>query len=201
LVVELDRAALLGRGARAGIAVVAGASVAAAVAGSARADALPDADLAYARLLVAAELLAIDFYTQALAAKKLDSAESAILGRAVFNEKEHYMAMSGVLTGAGLTPAVGSDFDFAYPKDAFGSKESIAKLGASLETTFTGAYLGAIDGLQTQALRQPAARIAANEAQHLSVLSTLVGGRPLDLSFPVALSIEQVSDTLDQYTS
>jgi hypothetical protein len=200
-VVELDRAELLGRGARVGVAVVTGVAAAATVAGSARADVIPDPDLAYARLLVTVELLAIDFYTKALAAKQLGPDASKELGRALFNEKEHYEAMSGVLSGAGLTPAVGSDIDFTYPKDAFASKETIAKLGISLESTFVGAYLGAVDGLQTQALRQPVARIAANEAQHLSVLSALGDGHPLSLSFPVGLTIEQVSDTLDQYTS
>ena len=33
-------------------------------------DTIPDADLAYARLLVGAELLAADFYGQAIAAKR-----------------------------------------------------------------------------------------------------------------------------------
>jgi hypothetical protein len=200
-VVELDRAALLGRGARAGVAVVAGTAVGAAAAGSARADPLPDGDLAYARLLVAAELLAIDFYTRALATKQFGPGARNYLGRALFNEQEHYSAMSGILSGAGLRPSVASDINFTYPTGAFSSKESIAKLGMTLKTVLVGAYLGAVDGLQTQALRQPVARIAANEAQHLGALSNLADGHPFSLSFPTGLTIEQVSDLLDRYTS
>ena len=85
--------------------------------------------------------------------------------------------MSEILSGAGQTPAVASDFDFSYPKGAFASKSSIAKLGVTLETAFLGAYLGAVEGLQTNALKQPVAQIAANEAEHLSVFMRLSGRR------------------------
>jgi hypothetical protein len=178
-----------------------GASGAALSAGRARADLLPDADLAYARVLVAAELLAINFYTRALEAKRFGPEGSSYLRRALFNEQEHYQSMSGVLSGAGLTPAVATDIDFSYPSGTFGSKGAIAKLGVQLETMILGAYLGAVDALQTNALKQPAARIAANEAQHLSAVSALTGGHPFSLSFPAPLSISQVSNVLDRFTS
>ena len=71
----------------------------------------------------------------------------------------------------------------------------------TLETVFLGAYLGAVDGLQTNALKQPVARIAASEAEHLSVLTRLSGGDPVGISFPDALTIDEASNALDAYTS
>jgi hypothetical protein len=96
---------------------------------------------------------------------------------------------------------VAEDFDFAYPKDSFGSRGAVAKLGVALETAFLGAYLGAVDGLQTSSLKQVAARIAASEAQHLSLLTQQAGRDPIGVSFPGALTIDEASDALDAYTS
>ncbi len=124
-------------------------AAAGAVAGRASADTIPDGDLAYARLLVGAELLALDFHTLAIASKELNGDALRYAKRALFNEEEHYKTVSEILSGAGQPPAVTADFDFAYPKGAFTSKASIAKLGVTLETIFLGAYLGAVDGLQT----------------------------------------------------
>jgi rubrerythrin len=171
------------------------------VAGSASADAIPDGDLAYARLMVSAELLAVDFYAQALASKQFSGHASRYLRQALFNEREHYRSVSGMLTGAGQSPATAVDFDFSYPQRSFISKTSIAKLGAALETTFLGASLGAVDALQTNALKQPVARIAASEAEHLSVCGRLSGGNPVGISFPDALTIDEASNALDAYIS
>ncbi|MDX6475612.1 MAG: hypothetical protein QOH95_1123, partial [Gaiellaceae bacterium] len=162
----LSRAQLFSRGSRGGTALLLSGSAVALLAGPAAADAIPDGDLAYARLLVGAELLASDFYTRAIASKRFGGDALKYLKRALFNEGEHYDALSGVLSGAGQPPAVAEDFDFLYPKGTFGSKASIVKLGMTLETTFLGAYLGAVGALQADALKQPVARIAASEAEH-----------------------------------
>jgi Ferritin-like domain len=197
----ISRAQLFSRGAKGSAVLLLAGSVAGAVAASASADTIPDGDLAYARLLVGAELLASDFYAQAIGSKQFSGDVSRYLKRALFNEQEHYTTMSEVLTGAGQTPAVADDFDFAYPKGAFGSKISIAKLGVTLETAFLGAYLGAVDGLQTAGLKQPVARIAASEAQHLSAFAQLSGGDPIGISFPSPLTIDEASNALDAFAS
>jgi hypothetical protein len=171
------------------------------LAGSAAADTIPDADLAYARLLVGAELLASDFYARAIASKRLSGDALKCLKRALFNEKEHYQAVSGILSGAGQTPASAEDFDFSYPKGAFASTVALAKLGVTLETTFLGAYLGAVDALQTNALKLPAARIAASEAEHLSVFARLLGRNQVGISFPNPLTIDEASNALDAFSS
>lgn len=198
---SLSRAQLLARGTKGGAALVFAGSVAGSFAGPAQADQISDADLAYARLLVGAELLAADFYGHAIAAKQLDGEELNVLKRALFNEQEHYNSVAMILSGAGQPPAVAADIDFAYPKGSFASKASIAALGVTLETVLLGAYLGAVGGLQAPALKQPVARIAASEAQHLGAFTALTGRNPVGISFPAPLSIDEASDALDTYTS
>jgi hypothetical protein len=198
---SLSRAQLLTRGAKGGAGLLFAGAVAGSLAGQASADAISDSDLAYARLMVAAELLAADFYGQVIEAKQFDGQELKALKRALFNEQEHYTSVALILSDAGQPPAVAADIDFAYPKGSFASKASIAALGVTLETLFVGAYLGAVGGLQAAALKQPLARIAASEAQHLSVVTGLTGRDPVGISFPAPLSIDEASDALDTYTS
>ena len=68
--VSLSRAQLVSRCAKGGTALLLADSVAGSFARSASADAIPDADLAYARLLIGAELLAADFYERAIASRQ-----------------------------------------------------------------------------------------------------------------------------------
>ncbi len=171
------------------------------VGSAAAADTVPDGDLAYARLLVGAELLALDFYARAIASKRLRGDALAALKRARLNEREHYNRVSEILNGAGQTPAVASDFDFSYPKGAFASRSAIAKLGTALEAAFMGAYLGAVEGLQTDALKLPVAQIATNEAEHLSAFMRLSGRSPIGIAMPRPLTIDQASDAFDVFTS
>ena len=196
----LSRGQLFSGGAK-GAALLLAGSFAGSVVDSASADTIPDNDLAYARLLVGAELLALDFYARAIASKRFNGGALGSLKRARLNEREHYDKVSGILEGAGQIPAVASDFDFSYPKGAFVSKSSIARLGVTLEVAFMGAYLGAVDGLQTNALKQSVAQIAANEAEHLSFFMRLSGRSPIGSSLPTPLTIDQASNTLDVFTS
>lgn len=197
----LTRGELFSRGAKGGGALLLAGSVAGSLVGSAAADTIPDSDLAYARLLVGAELLALDFYARAIASKRVTGSALGYLKGARVNERAHYAKMSEILSGAGQPPAVASDFDFSYPKGAFASKSSIARLGVTLEAAFMGAYLGAVDGLQTNALKQSVAQIAANEAEHLSVFMRLSGRSPIGVSLPRPLTIDQASNVLDVFTS
>ena len=149
----------------------------------------PDADLASTRLLVATELLLEDFYTRALAA-----GARGPLHEARANERAHYKGLAVLLDEAGQTPAGAGDIDFSYPQGAFSSARSIRRLGSALERLQLGAYLGAADAVSSEPLRGIFARIAANEAQHLTIFE------PFRSSFPVALTIQQASDGLGAYT-
>jgi hypothetical protein len=137
LTVTLSRAQLVSRGFKTGAALIAAGSATELLTGTACADTIPDDDLAYARLLVAAELLGADFYARAIASKRFDARAQACLKRARFNEREHNESVAGILSGAGQTPAAVTDFDFSYPKGSFASRTGIAKLGVTLETVFS----------------------------------------------------------------
>jgi hypothetical protein len=178
--------------------VVGGGSVVGALAAPARA-AVPDGDLAYARLLVGLELLSLDFYAQALRSRRFGPGLE--LRRARAAEKQHYDRVAAVLTDAGQVPATAQDIDFSYPRGSFDSHQAIARLGVRLESLSLGAYLGAVRALETPEFRNQAARAAASEAQHLSVFSGAVGGRRIGAPLPATMPIAHVSDALDEYTS
>lgn len=150
----------------------------------------PDLDLAWARVLVATELLADDFYTHALG-----PSSSAAMHEARANERAHYRGLAALMNGGGEPPAQAGDIDFSYPKGAFSTAASIRTLGVALETLQLGAYLGAADAVVSEPLRGIVCRVAANEAQHLTLFE------PFRSSFPSALTIEQASNALGRYTS
>src|SRR5438874_13227694 len=102
------RAQFLTRGAKGGVALVAGGSLLGLAQGTAFGATTTDADIA--KLAATAELLAIDFYKRAIASKKLKGDELAYLASALTNEQAHYAALKGVLKSA--TP---SELKFKYP--------------------------------------------------------------------------------------
>lgn len=176
-------------------------NAAAARAQTAASGPLADLDLTLARLAVGAEILAGEFYTEAIASKQFVGDELKYLKRALFNEQEHLTAMSQILSGAGQTPSTADDFTIAFPKGTFGSRASIAKFGVALETAFVGAYLGAVDAFAPSDLKTTAARIAASESQHLSVFADIAANHPVGISFPVPIDYATASDLLDTYLS
>lgn len=196
----LTRAQVLSRTAASGIALAVGGGVLAADA-SAATGAIGPADIPAVTLALAGELLGVEFYTQALAAKVFDRQETRYLGRALFNEGEHYTADAQFLTDAGQTPGQASDFDFTFPAKAFATRRSAAELGLQLETAFLGIYLGGAGSIQDAGTRAVFARIAASQAQHLSLFSEIVLDKPIGMSFPVPLSVEDGSAALDPFIS
>jgi hypothetical protein len=198
---RLTRADLISSGARHGAALLVAGSAVGVLAETASADPLSDNDLAFARLLVGAELLSIDFYLRAMNAHKFKPVGQKYMRAAFLNEIDHYRSVSGILSGAGFSAASAEDFEFNYPRNSFKSRLAIARLGRQLETMKLGSYLGAVAGVQTQALHQPLARIAASEAQHLSIWGFQLGGRPISAAFPAPYTIEQVSAAMDMYAS
>jgi hypothetical protein len=197
----MTRGQLVSRSAKGGAAFLVAGSALSRFVEAAAADPLPGSDLAYARLLVGAELLASDFYTQAIAAANAKPTVVKYLKRAFVNEQEHYKSVAGIISGAGQTPAVAGDIDFSYPKGTFASQKAIVSFAQQLETTILGAYLGAIGGMQTNALKTGLAQIAACEAEHAAYFRTTHGGSTFNLSFPPALTIDQASNALDAYTA
>jgi hypothetical protein len=174
----------------------AGAGIAAAAPSFARAAAVPDGDLAYLRLLVATELLKGDF--EARASK---TSANLTIARMQKDDAAHYASLAILLTRAGQTPATADDIDFAYPKHSFDSAKTMVALARTLTELTLGAYLGAIESVQTPSLRLPLGQIAANEARQLSALSLLDGHDVVGHAFAPSLQIEAVSAALTEYES
>jgi hypothetical protein len=184
---ETTRAAFLSRGARGGLALVAGGSLLALAEGTALGAPTADADIA--RLAATAELLAIDFYTRAIASKRIAGDELAYLAAARQNERDHYAALAGVLKSTAP-----KGLRFSYPARAFRSARTIGSLGQALETAFVGAYLGAVTALRSNELKGVAAAIGMNESRHLSVLANIAAGSIAAApSFPKAMTAAQAT--------
>ena len=198
---RLSRAGLLRRGAAGSGALLLSGSAVSVFATAAGAATIPDNDLAYLRLLVGAELLAADFQAQAIASGRLTPALATATKRMLADEKAHYNSLSTLIAGAGQAPATSDDINFTYPKRSFGSEASMLKLATSIETLTLGAYLGAVENVQTPQLRLPIGQIAANEAQHVSALAVAVGKPIIGRAFAPALQIDAVSSALDAYES
>ena len=178
------------------------ASGVSALAHAASADTIPDGDLAYLRLLIAAELLTIDFQGNALSSGKLQrNGARALFRRIRADEKAHYAHLAALMTAAGQTPATSADIDFTYPKGSFRSRAAIVKLAGRLERLSVGAYVGAVENVETPALRLPIGQIAANEAQHEGALAVLAGRSAIGKAFAPAMQIAAVSDALDEFES
>jgi len=197
---QLSRAELLRRGAVGGATLAVSGAGLGAFAATARA-AVPDADLAYLRLLVAAELLSLDYEGQALASGKLSGRSASLLKQLHRDDTAHYTGLAAMMNSAGQVPATADDIDFSYPKGSYASQGSILKLGSTLASLSVGAYLGAVENLQTPELRGPIGQIAANEAQQASAFAQLLGHPLVGSAFAASLPIDDVSAALDRYES
>ena len=199
--IGINRAAFLRRGAVGSGALLVSASGLAALAPVASADTPPDSDLAYLRLLIAAELLVLDFQTKALAGGRLRNGAHALFRKIRADEKTHYAQLANLLTAAGGTPAGSGDIDFRYAKGSLRSQRSILTLAGRIEHLMVGAYVGAIESVQTPTLRLMVGRIAANEAQHQGALAGLRGNSMVGAALAPALEMGRVSDALDEFES
>jgi len=193
---RMNRTSVLVRGA-----ALLGSTGALGVLAAPAAAAVPDADLAYVRLLIAVELLKIDYGVRAALADAARPATRDFVRRVVLDDKRHYARLAALMAGAGQTPATGGDVDFSYPRGSFATQAAVARLGRRLATLATGAYVGALENVQTAELRRPLAQIAANEAQQAGAFGQLLGGRVVGSALAESLTIDAVSAALDEYES
>jgi hypothetical protein len=191
----LNRACLLRRG---GALLVGAAAL--GLTPTARA-AVPDEDLAYARLLIGVELLEVDFETQALSSGRLGGPAQKALTGILAQDKAHLAGLSSLVTGAGQVAATADDVDFTYPSGTFSSAARLAAFADTIEALALGAYLGAVENMQTASWRLPIGQIAASEAQHVAALAGAAGKPVLGRAFAPSLEIDAVSAALDAYES
>jgi hypothetical protein len=200
---EMSRGGFLRRGAAGGGALLMSASGLSTLgfASDASAATPPDSDLAYLRLLIAAELLALDVHGKALTSGRLRHPARVLTRQIRADENAHYGNLAAALTAAGGTPATAGDIDFSYPKGSFRSQASILRLAGRVERLLVGAYLGAIENVETPDLRLVIGQIAANEAQHEGALATIQGRSAVGRAFAPALQIGAASAALDEFES
>ena len=163
--------------------------------------ALPAGDLANVRLLIALELLTIDFYGHALAAGQLSAVEARNARLVHANERDHYAFLARVVAASGGVPLTSADIDFSYPQGAFERASSLLDLAVTLETLSLSAHLGAAGSVVTPALSGAVAQIAANEAQHRGAFAPAARATPFQDAFPEPFTMEEASNALDAYTS
>jgi rubrerythrin len=192
------RSAFVRRGAGGGLALAVAATPLALLPADAAA-APSDGDLASLRLLVAAELLAVDFSVRA--ANALPPRPARAFRRILLDEEQHLGQIGDLLRAAGQTPLTGGDVDFTYAKRTFTSAGAILREATRIEALLVGAYIGALAAMTAPELRLPLAQIAANEAQHASTVAHWRGGPLIGAAMAPALSIDAVSTALDGYES
>lgn len=161
----INRAQFIRGGASGTVALVAGGGVLAAAAGPAMAQSSGDA--AILRGAAIAELLVIDFLQRAL---KADVGLNEDVTREVLSdERKHYKTIASALKNPPTR------INTSFPEGTFESARSVAMLGFTLDSAFTRFYIGAVSRFDSTKLSTLAAGLAANEAQHLSVFSNILG--------------------------
>jgi hypothetical protein len=194
----LSRARLLRGLAVGGVAFATPATALSFLAAPARA-ATPDADLAWLRVLVGVELLAMDFHPRGVAAGKLGRPATQVLKRIAGGDSTHNERLARVLSDAGQAPATAEDMDFTYPNGTFATAGSILRIALKIETLSVGAYLGALGTVESADLRLLLARVAVSEGQHAAAVARMVGHPAIGNPFPEPRSIDAVSTALDAY--
>lgn len=175
------------------------ASGAALVALPARpASAATDDDLAYANLAVSAELLLADLYEKALPVEALTGSERAALRSGRRAALRHTRALAGLLTNAGQDAPSAEDFDFQWPETAFATPAAVASTARVVLRTMLGVYQTAVVAVAEESHRILYASLAASAGQQLGALTALAASGVVE-PFPVALDLEQASDTLEPY--
>lgn len=155
-------------------------------------------DLAFANFGVSAELLLNDFYSRALAGKQFRGQDAGVLRQGRLAASKHARALSAMLVGAGDTPPLEQDFEFAWPRRTFSSVPNAVRTGRTVLNALLGSYQTAAASASALDYRILFASLGASTAQQigaLSALSGLVGAR----SFPVATDVETASAAIEAY--
>lgn len=162
---SMNRAQFIKGGASGGVALIAGGAVLATAAGPAAAQS--SGDEAILRGAAIAELLVIDFLQRALASDA--DLNERVTRQVLSDERKHYRTIAAALDDPPTR------INTSFPEGTFASARSIAMLGFTLDSAFTRFYIGAVRRFDSEKLSTLAAGLAANEAQHLSIFSNILG--------------------------
>lgn len=158
-----------------------------------------DDELAFANFGLATELLLKDFYARTAAANLMTGRSAREVARGAFNAGEHVAALSALVTGAGQTPALEEDFEFAWPTGTFATRKSATAAGLAITRALLGVYQSAVAVVSVPSYRTLFASMAANLAQQAAFLSLEAGGRIVGVSFPPIRDLEAASEAVDAY--
>jgi hypothetical protein len=155
-------------------------------------------EIAFANFGASTEFLAKDFYTKALAAKVVSSAQTVTLRRGRSAAAQHVKALSELLVGAGDVAPVEEDFEFQWPESTFRSEKQILAPGTAVLRALLGAYQTAAASVSNSAHRVLYASLAVSVGQQLGTLAARAGQDAIE-PFPVAMDIEAASAALEAY--
>ena len=94
------------------------------------------------------------------------------------DHKEHRDTLAGAIRKLGGKPVEAkplADYAKALKADTLKSQNDVLELAARLELGATNAYLGVIPAFKAPALAQVAARLAADEVMHWTILNNALG--------------------------
>ena len=94
------------------------------------------------------------------------------------DHKEHADTLAGAIRKMGGKPVEAKslgDYAKALKADTLKSQADVLELAARLELGATNAYLGVIPAFKSQALARVAARLAADEVMHWTILNNALG--------------------------
>jgi Ferritin-like domain len=135
-------------------------------------------DVALLNQLIDAEHLTIAAYTASI--PLMTPSAARIAKRFLEQETAHAAGLAGLVKaagGKGNTPA--PSYDLGHPR----TQADLLRLVHETESAQLSAYLGAIPRLEPGPVRAQAAGYFANDAQHVSVLRSLLGQTPLPAAF------------------
>jgi hypothetical protein len=155
-------------------------------------------DLAFANFGVSAELLLKDFYGRALAGKQFRGQEAGVLRQGRLVATKHARALSAMLVGAGDTPPLEQDFEFAWPRRTFSTVPSAVRTGLAVLNALLGSYQTAAASASTADYRILFASLGVSTGQQVGALSA-VTGRVGTRSFPKATDVETASAAIEAY--
>lgn len=191
----LSRSQFLRNGAKGGIALVAGGAMLGQVTGISFAASGGVSDNSTLQAAYGAESLAVFVYSAIIKnfhSFKHPKLEDLDYFKAALKNEEDHKALLGKALGA-KTP---TGLQLKIPSSALTSGHALLKTGVALETAFVQTYLGAVETLSSAELRVIAAKVATNEASHLSFIQDQFSGSAVLPSLPATGTVTEAAKAL-----
>jgi rubrerythrin len=132
--------------------------------------------------------VALGLEHEAIAAYQV-GAESGLLQKPVLDvavgfqsdHKQHRDILASTIEKLGGTPV--ADMQHAFPVDKLKNQGDVLRFALGLEEGAASAYLGTVPGFSNRELAKAAASILGVETQHVAVLRSALGEKPVQMAF------------------